>query len=603
MGLRARHGLSAAVAALTLALAFAAPASADVQPFGTLSCVPRDGVRFCEGSTATRVKTWDGVPLDVNVTLPASGDTNLPLAVLLHGWGGSKPGFADSKPWAERGYAVLAYTARGFGESCGSESSRAADPAGCAKGWVHLADARYEARDTQYLSGLLADEGIADPQRVGVTGISYGGGQTLELATLRDRVMQTDGTLEPWTSPGKHLAMKIAGAAPVVPWSDLVYSLLPNGRTLDYKLTGPTDDLSPIGVMKESYVDGLYASGEANGYYAPPGADPGADLRTWFTRISAGEPYDGDPTAESIADEIAHHHSAYYLYLDHGGMPSPLLISNGFTDDLFPVDEGLRYANRVQADSPGSTVAQMYFDYGHPRGQNKQADVDRLRNAIYTWFDRYVKGDAGVTPLQGVEALTQTCPSSEPSGGPFDAASWAALHPGEVRFDSNAPQDVVPGAENLQTGAAIDPVAGQGACAHPAAADELGTAVYRLPAAKDGYTLLGAPTVIADLRVDGSGSELAARLWDEAPDGTQTLVARALYRVDAGGRRVFQLHPNGWRFEAGHRAKLQLLSQDAPYARPSNLQQPIRVSSLELRLPVHEAAGSAAGVKTPKRAP
>lgn len=601
MRIRARHGLSAAVAALILALA--APASADVQPFGTLSCTPREGVRYCEGSTATRVKTWDGVPLDADVTLPASGDSNLPLVVLLHGWGGHKAGFSDAKPWAERGYAVIAYTARGFGESCGSASSRAADPAGCAKGWVHLADIRFEARDTQYLSGLLADEGIADPQRVGVTGISYGGGQTLELATLRDRVMQTDGSLVPWTSPQKHLPMTIAAAAPVVPWSDLVYSLLPNGRTLDYRLTGPTDDLSPIGVMKQSYVNGLYASGEANGYYAPPGVDPGADLRTWFARISAGEPYDGDPQAQSIADEIAHHHSAYYLYLDHGGTPAPLLISNGFTDDLFPVDEGLRYANRVQADRPGSTVAQLYFDYGHPRGQNKQADIDRLRSSIYSWFDRYVKGDTTATPLHGVEALTQTCPSSAPSGGPFDAPTWAGLHPGEVRFASNAPQDVTPGAENLQTGAAIDPVAGQGACAHVSAADEMGTAVYQLPAAKDGYTLLGAPTVIANLRVSGSGSELAARLWDVAPDNTQTLVARSVYRVDSGGQVVFQLHPNGWRFEPGHRAKLQLLSQDAPYARPSNIQQPIRVGSLELRLPVHEAPGSAAGVKAPKRAP
>src|SRR5207248_8259630 len=160
----ARSGLVAVALAATFATA--PVAHADASPFGTLSCVPRDDVRFCEGSTATRVKTWDGVPLDVNVTLPASGDSDLPLVVLLHGWGGHKAGFSDSKPWAERGYAVLAYTARGFGESCGSASSRAADPQGCAKGWIHLADARYEVRDTQYLSGLLADEGIVDPQRI-----------------------------------------------------------------------------------------------------------------------------------------------------------------------------------------------------------------------------------------------------------------------------------------------------------------------------------------------------------------------------------------------------------------------------------------------------
>jgi hypothetical protein len=51
---------------------------------------------------------------------------------------------------------------------------------------------------------------------------------------------------------------------------------------------------------------------------------------------------------------------------------------------------------------------------------------------------------------------------------------------------------------------------------------------------------------------------------------------------------VFQLHPGAWRFAAGHVPKLELLGQDAPYARPSNGQFQIRVSNLQLRLPVHE---------------
>jgi hypothetical protein len=575
-----------------------AVASADLVPFGNHPCAPREGVRYCPGSIPNRVGTWDGVPVDADVTLPAQGDAGLPLVVLLHGWGGHKAPFSDAKPWAERGYAVLSYSARGFGDSCGSVPSRAADPAGCAKGWVHLADVRYEARDTQYLSGLLADQGIADPQRVGVTGISYGGGQSLELATLRDRVMLPDGTLVPWTSP-QGLPMRIAGAAPVVPWSDLVYSLMPNGRTLDYVLTSPTADLSPVGVMKESYVSGLFASGAAGGYYAPPGADAGADLSTWYARIQAGEPYNADPSARAIVDEIAHHHSAYHLYLDHRAVPSPLLISNGFTDDLFPVDEGVRYANRVLAEQPGATIAQMYFDYGHPRGQNKPADIERLRQAIYTWFDRHVKGDAAVTPLSGVEALTQTCPATAPSGGPFNAPTWAALHPGEVRFGDDSAQTVVPAAENPFVGRAIDPIAGDGACATVSSATEPGTATYLAPPVRSGYTLLGAPTVIARITSSGPDGELAARLWDVSPDGSsQTLVARGLYRPDPAGRQVFQLHANGWRFAPGHRAKLQLLSQDAPYARPSNLEAPIVVSELELRLPTHDGPG--VEVKKPK---
>ena len=118
---------------------------------------------------------------------------------------------------------------------------------------------------------------------------------------------------------------------------------------------------------------------------------------------------------------------------------------------------------------------------------------------------------------------------------------------------------------------AFDPIAGDGACATTSAADEPGTASYRLPAATgDGYTLLGAPTVIADLELAGSFPALALRLLDVAPDGTQTLVARGLYRPTADGRQVFQLHPGAWHFAAGHVARLELLGRDAPYGRASN---------------------------------
>src|SRR3954451_4070487 len=121
--------------ALVLVLVFAANAAAAApRPFGTHECAPQDGVRFCPGSVATRVNTFDGVPLDADVALPATGDAGLPLVVISHGWGQSKVGFAEMQPWAARGYAVLAFSARGFGDSCGSAASRAADPAGCAKG-------------------------------------------------------------------------------------------------------------------------------------------------------------------------------------------------------------------------------------------------------------------------------------------------------------------------------------------------------------------------------------------------------------------------------------------------------------------------------------
>ena len=47
-----------------------------------------------------------------------------------------------------------------------------------------------------------------------------------------------------------------------------------------------------------------------------------------------------------------------------------------------------------------------------------------------------------------------------------------------------------------------------------------------------------------------------------------------------------ELHPNGWRFRRGHVAELELLGQDAPYARPSNGEFEVDVKRLRVTLPV-----------------
>ncbi len=548
-------------------------------------------MRFCPGEVNSRVDSHDGVPLDVNVTLPTSGDGPFPLVVQLHGWGGSKSGLGPAKPWADRGYAVLSYTARGFGESCGSAASRTADPTGCAKGWIHLADSRFEVRDTQYLAGLLADENLIQPKKIGVTGPSYGGGQSMQLAALKNRIRNPDGSYSPWKSPNG-TPMEIAAAAPVIPWSDLVYSLVPNGRTLDYQTTSDTADLNPTGIAKNSFVLGLYALGSLSGYYAPAGTDPDADLTSWYWRVNAGEFLYDDPVIEDLKEEISTNHSAYYL--NRSVAPAPLLIANGFTDDLFPVDEAVRYANLVKDTHPNVPVSQMHFDFGHQRGQGKDADEDLLAQRQFEWFDRYVKGNTSQSTLQGAEALTQTCPASAPSGGPYLAKSWNDLSPGEVRLRAGGAKSYLSAGGNPNVDIEVDPISGGGdPCKTTPGADQSGVATWRLPKATgSGYTLLGSPTVIADLQWSGNFPHVIGRLWDVAPDGTQTLVARGVYRPVAFGRQVFQLHPNGWKFAAGHQAKLELLGKDAPYSRASNGTFSVQVSNIDFRLPVADKPGT-----------
>jgi predicted acyl esterase len=569
---------------------------------GSVPCtVQGDGVTFCSAAPRSTVPAWDGVPIDVNVGLPSEtkfGPGPYPLIMMFHGYGGQKLGLSAMHRWLDRGYATFSMSDRGFHESCGSVASRVAAGPACDAGYVRLIDDRYEVRDAQEFAGRLADEGLIEPQRIGAIGGSYGGGMSMALGALKDRKMMPDYSLVPWTSPmGK--PMQIAATTPNIPWTDLAYSLTPNGATLDY--LADADYTGRIGVEKQSFVGGLYLSGlAAPGFYAPPGSDPTADLTGWRTLLEAGEPYGAG--AQAILDEITQHHSSYYI--DHSIPPAPMLLSSGFTDDLFPADETIRYYNRTRTEYPGAAHLALFFgDFGHMRAQNKAGVVDALEAAEDAWMDHYVMG-VGPAPSEGVTAYTETCPDTAPSGGPYRANNWARIAKGEIRYESKPAKTIEPSAGDPAIAAKFNPVGGE-ACNTADATDQPGTASYRLqPAPAGGYTLLGAATVIAKFTLPGDTSQVAARLLDVGPDGQETLVARGLWRPATGGptKQVFQLHPNGWTFAAGHVPKLELLPADTDpgltggYGRASNDQQPVTVKQLELRLPVREAPGSLDGL-------
>jgi hypothetical protein len=312
-------------------------------------------------------------------------------------------------------------------------------------------------------------------------------------------------------------------------------------------------------------------------------------VTAWLGRATLGEPY-SDPFARATVETLQRFHSAYHVPATRP--PPPLLVASGFTDDLFPVDEALRFTNRMSRDFPRTPLSLLFFDFGHQRGTNKPPDRARLLRAIHGWFDRYVRGD-GRRPRRGVTALTQTCPRDAPAGGPFRARTFGALARGEVRRSWRSPQTILPTSGDPRVGAAIDPVAGGGnGCAEVGAERQQGAATYDLPPAPGGgYTLLGAPTVIARLQVDGvrEAAQIAARLWDVDPArGTQTLVARGQYRPSGQGREVWELHANGWRFAPGHVPRLELLGSDVPFGRPANLPFSVEVTGLQLRLPVRD---------------
>ena len=576
-------------------------------------CNPLPTVRFCPtASDAQRVPTWDGVPLDVDVTLPPSGEGPFPTLVMLHGFPGTKEsqeaddaqGTRGGRPtprlahrnnvfYAERGYAVVNYSSRGFGRSCGVPDSRGA---GCARGWTHLFDQRYEARDTQHLLGLLVDQGIARPGALGVTGESGGSLQTLQLAWLRNRVRLPSGRFAIWRSPaGRRLSL--AAAFPTWAGDDIVAALQPNGRFLDFERAGLQSG-SPIGIENAAFVNALLFVAQASGFIPAPGVDPSADILNWRRDVERGEPYGA--RARAIVDQLTRYHSSVRLT----GTPAPLLIQNGWADDLFPASEALRVYNRVRQRRLGAHVALQLIDTGHARG-GAHLDQERAANdQAARFFDAWLMRRGRPPAAGSVLAYTQSCPRDAEGGTRFTARSWTRLHPGAFRLAGGDRQTVTHDGGSLDVGRAFTPNFGTSdACKTvPVQPVAPGTAVLERPVGA-GFTLLGRPTVRLPIAVRGPSGQLDSRLWDVDPaTGTQLLVTRGVYRLEAQqrGEALFQLHGNGYRFAPGHRVKLELLGRDPDYLRPSNGAFSVTLGRIAVELPVRERPAPGSGIVKPR---
>lgn len=600
-----------AVASAVLALACAAPAAATTPaPFGH-ACSVENGVRFCPTTDlASRVPSFDGVPLDVDVTLPETGEGPFPTIVMMHGFGGNKTNFettsaagpAPDEPggstiyrynnvfFASRGYAVVNYTARGFGNSCGGGPG--GDHSGpCARGYIRLADSRYEARDTQYLLGLLADEGIARPRAIGVTGISYGGGQSMELAFLKDKIRRPNGKLRPWRSPaGKK--MRIAAAYPRWPWSDLASALVPNGRYLDTQVAPFEQSIDPFGVPIASFLGGLYLTGAVNGYYcggAPassPCTDAAADITQDKAWIDAGQPLPG--AARKALKGIYRDHGGYPLrFVKGASKPAPLLIQSGWDDELFPPEQALRVYGYLRARQKKAAVSLQLGDLGHSRGSNKPGLNHYFNNQAARFFAHYLRGARKRGPAPGsVTAFTQTCPLAAPDGGPFKGKGWRSLQRGSFAFGSKSSQSFDSSGGDASVAKAFDPVFTTEACKTIPFTPEANTATYARKVRR-GFTMVGLPTVTARIATQGMFGQIDARLWDISPLGAQLLVSRGVYSLESSqrGRIEFQLHGNGYYFAPGHRVELQLLGRDAPYYQAGNFPFTVRASEVRVKLP------------------
>jgi hypothetical protein len=358
----------------------------------------------------------------------------------------------------------------------------------------------------------------------------------------------------------------------------MAYALQPNGRYLDFKPYSVGQSIEPGGVMKKSYVDGFFLTGKLSGFYAPTGGVFGSDITKWKALSDRGEP---TRPVLAVGRELTGYHSSAGVT---GGRSAPLLVQNGWTDDLLPVPEALRTYRSLER-AKGAYVALQVGDFGHMRGQNKPA-VDRaLQDQGARFFASFLQRQGKPPRHRSVVAYTQTCPGDAPAGGPFRASSWDAHHPRSLRLSAARTQRISSGGGDLAMGKELDPIGGKGACHAVSATRASGTAVVQRTVTKP-FTLLGLPTVRATIATKGRGGMIAARLWD-VHQGQQTLVARGVYRLtdNQKGRIVFQLFGNGWRFATGHRAKLELLGSDPNFVRPSLFEFTVRASKIGVELP------------------
>ncbi|MEV8535547.1 alpha/beta fold hydrolase [Streptomyces sp. NPDC051211] len=524
---RRRHRLIAGAAALAL-LAGA----------GTWTAAAASGDEPAVHRT-DQVLEMPGAGIDTSY-FTGSGSGKRPAVLLGHGFGGSKN---DARAYAERlardGYAVLTWSARGFGRSGGK---------------IGLNDPEFEVKDVSRLIDWLAKrpevrlDADGDP-RVGVAGGSYGGAIAL-LAAGHDR--------------------RVDAIAPQITYWNLADSLFPNG------------------VFKKLWAGVFFTTGAAGGLPAAgspaaAGAAPGAgsgpasgcgrfqpELCAMYERVAvAGKP---DEEARRLLE--ARSPSAV-----GDRIKVPTLIVQGQSDSLFPLDQADAMARAIAAN--GAPVAVDWAAGGHDGGVR---EVGRIEDRVHTWFDRHLKDDRGVdtgpafqvTRTGGIDTTNGDVQLREAAGDRYPGLTHtprAITLTGREQSFTNPPGGAPPSLSSLPG------IGGQLAAFGTGLSLDFPGQYARFDSAPlDGeLRVTGTPTVKLQVRstaADGS-AVLFGKVYDVGPEGGQQLLPNQLVapvRVEnaQNGTEVeLRLPAIDHAVEAGHRLRLVLSATDLGYATPA----------------------------------
>jgi predicted acyl esterase len=591
------------------------------------------------------VPGFDGMPFSVDVTVPCGTTGPTPTIVMSHGFTDDKTVWEETgkgdkvtsrdRPeqnsrwnnvwFVTQGYVVVNYTARGWHDSCGPNAPGATPlaPAPQCAGfeyWIHLDDKRWEVRDAQWLAGALVQSGMAAPDRLAITGGSYGGGPPLSGALLAGRTMcggaptpatlgpdpcagKAAGDLVPWTTPDGTRPLTWAVSVPMYTYADLLGVLTPNGRGTDGSSMAPPDGshTDPFGIPIAGTIGALYAAGATSGFFSPPGVDADADILTNTARLELGNPFlKADPfVARGVSDQ---QFKSPITTSPQGRVP--IFYVQGLTDPLFPATEALQIRNLVTHVDPAYPIKVLLADVGHDYTAQRQDEWDAAHARMSEFVDHYLRPErTPAMPAFDVTSAITRCLDHDAPMRLVSAPTWDGLHPERITFTSTtggATSSDTPG----PAGAASDPITtatlplpgAYHGCRimRPAQADP--TVVTYLFDATSDLVMVGGPVVDVTFTTTAPDTQLQARLWDVAPDGSaQGLIDRGAFRSTdlpgATAKARFQLTPQGYRFPAGHKLKVELTANDVPYFQRSNVPAVVQVSAFAITLPLLEAPG------------
>ena len=483
---------------------------------------------------ADRVLDLPGARIDTSY-YTAGGDGRRPAVLLGHGFGGSKDDVREqAEKLARDGYAVLTWSARGFGRSTGR---------------IGLNDPAHEVQDVRRLIDWLAErpevrlDKAGDP-RVGVTGASYGGAISLLAAGYDTRV---------------------DAIAPQITYWNLA------------------DALFPEGVFKKLWSGIFFSTGSAGAPGVPSGvpaapasASPACgrftdELCAMYQRVAVT----GKPDAAARALLEARSPSAVGARIK-----TPALIVQGQADSLFPLSHADAMARTIAAN--GAPVAVDWIAGGHDGGDR---ETDRVEARIGAWFDRHLKGEANadtgpafrVSRAGGVDS---TDGQAMLRGATSDRYPGLSAGPRAVELAGRPRTFANPAGANPP---AISAVPGVGGALGSFSALGVGLsldfpgqhAAFDSRPLTEPLHLTGSPTVRVEVASDSGEAVLFGKVYDVGPDGRQQVLPAQLVapvRIEGvhKARTVdLTLPAVDHRIEAGHRLRLVLASTDLGYASPA----------------------------------